>query len=81
MSLVGVEHGVLSSQFWALILAFHVYMLTARVNSHSFHSPIISSEISGSAEKADNLLSRLTSEVGHQAAAMQERERASDHQS
>lgn len=80
MLLVGVEHGVLNSQFWALILAFHVYILTVRVNSYSFHSLIISSEVSGSAEKADNLLSRSTSELGHHAAAMQEREPDSNHQ-
>lgn len=51
-----------------LILAFHLYILTERANSCSFHSPIISSEVGGSAEKSGNLSSRSTSDLGHHAA-------------
>lgn len=51
-----------------LILAFHLYILTERANSCSFHSPVISSEVSGSAEKSGNFSSRSTSDLGHDAA-------------
>lgn len=72
---------VLSSQFWAFILAFHVYILTVSNKFYSFHTPAISFEVSGFAEKADDLLFRSKSEPGQHATAMQEREQYSNHES